>query len=132
MGERLRATRSFADAGELAQDEDHARDKGGGFIKLVVYIVRNFVGREPTDVEEAYKRRHDGPRPLVSDERTPSLGGKFDSLPEATRPCSHGIVCWLPVARQKQRPIVDDAIGFQSIEAPVDVPEKDAVVDHHR
>jgi c-di-AMP phosphodiesterase-like protein len=36
------------------------------------------------------------------------------------------------VARQEQRPIIDDAIGLHSLQAAVDIAEKGVVVDHHR
>jgi hypothetical protein len=45
--ERRRTAGSFADADELAQDEDHARDQGGLGVEQIVDVVGDSFGSTP-------------------------------------------------------------------------------------
>lgn len=117
-------------ADELAQDEDHARDEGSVLIEPVVDMDGDFVGLDFTS-----KKPTNGAMMVLvrssSDERTPGLWRKLHRLPEAADPCAHGLACRLLAARQKQRSIINNAIGFQSLQTEVDAMEKDIVAGYH-
>src|SRR6202048_3727397 len=129
--ERRLALGGFTDAGEFAQDEDHARDQSGVLIELVVGVGWDLVWSEVAGSDERDERLKDDLGPLVLCKRAPSLRDKRHGLPEATDPCAHGMVVWLLIAGQEEGPIIDVTISLQSLQAAVDVADESVVADHH-